>query len=208
MGCVCVVCMFHAVVMMSLKPGIFVHKFSNFDALERSRGQWSDGPIGYACRTCWGKAKSRPHYINICLVLQMVGCLSLLQEYFLFCRLTSYSSQWSRAKRKQLINVRLMFVLLLSLALYIILKAPRSDQLSPKLGISLLTYLREACLSRCLVGAYTPVSMMEVWMIRTYTEVGKHPTWTSWTLIVLMSQSSRIPPFIPPAGLKTKWSSL
>lgn len=90
------------------------------------------------------------------------------------------------------------------------LKSPRSSQLSPEFGLSLLICRRKASFSRCLVGPYTPVSMKVVfdWMTLTSAEIEKRPTRTFCTFNVSLSQSSRIPPFVPLAGLKSKRSSL
>lgn len=113
--------MLQAAATTSLNPGILVQKFSNLkgrgfrgpEVLERSSGQWSEGPDGRAFRMCWGKARSQASLQKHRSSFTMIDRrLSLLQVNFLFCKWISFSSQWSRAKRKRVIRARLMFPLL------------------------------------------------------------------------------------------------
>jgi hypothetical protein len=110
---------------ISLKPGMRVQKFSNLKVrglrgaagFERTRGQWSDGPVGRACRTWWWKARSQFSLQKQRSSFTRVGhWRSLLQVNLLFCKGISWSSHRSIVARKRLMRARLRLPLFLSLA--------------------------------------------------------------------------------------------
>ena len=146
---------FHALSTVSWKCGCRGQKDSNLNLAHRrgaaaaagSNGQWSEQEVDAACSRCVGKRLSHAIVQKNLSMLTRVGFLrSLLQVKQRFLHLISRRPLASMAALNLPMILRLMLLLLLSLASYIMLKSPLINQASPGWGATLAISARKSSL--------------------------------------------------------------